>query len=71
MEDVLLCALSQPGGSVSKAPQEGDVSAHIDPAAHRHRLVLQDRRPVEQPVELHRSLDYQREHIGGEGGPAA
>lgn len=70
MVDVLLCPLSQPCRSVSKAPQEDDVVAHVDPATHCHYVVLQDRGPVDQPVELHCSLYYQREHFRGEGGPS-
>lgn len=69
MEDVLLCALSQPCWSVSKAPQEDDIGAHVDPATQRHCVVLQDRGPVDKPVELYCSLDDQREHFRGEGGP--
>lgn len=71
VEDVLLCALSQSGWSVSEAPQEANVGPHVDPTTHCRHLVLQDRRLVHQTVELHCSLDHQRERIGGEGGPAA
>lgn len=67
MEQVLLCAPAQPGGSVSEAPEEGQVGPHIDPAAHHHGLVLQNRGLVDQPVELHRSLDLQGEHLRGHG----
>lgn len=68
---MLLDDLSQPGTSVSKAPQEAEVGPGIDPTTQHRRLVQQDRRQVEQPVELHRSLDDQWEHIGGERGAAS
>lgn len=70
VEGVVFGAVSRPGRSVSKAPQEADVGAGSDPTSQRNSLVEQHGRLMEQPVELHRSLKQQREHVGGEGGPA-
>lgn len=63
-------AVSGPGRSVSEAPQEADVGAGSDPTSQRDSSVEQHGRPMEQPVELHRSLKQQREHVRGDGGPA-
>lgn len=64
---MLFCALSQPGWSISKAPEEGEVVPDIDPATYCHCLVVHDRGLVDQPVELHCSLDQQGEHLRGDG----
>lgn len=68
---MLFSALSEPGRSVSEAPQEGDIGPRVDPAAQCHGLVQQDGRLVEQPVELDSCLDDQQEHVGGDGGQAS
>lgn len=67
VEDVPFCALSRPACSIPKAPQEVDVGPHIYPATEHHCMILQNRGPVDQPVELHCSLDYHREHVRGNG----
>lgn len=59
-------ALSGPAGSISEAPHEGEVGPRVDPAAHRDRLVRQDRGLVDQPVQLHGCLDQDRVRMGGE-----
>lgn len=63
-------AVSRLGRSVSKAPQEADVGTGSDPTGQHDSLVEQHGWLMEQPVELHRSLKQQREHVRGEGGPA-
>lgn len=71
LEEVLLCALSGPWRPVSEIPQEVHFSSCTDPTIHHHRVVQQDGRLVQQPVEPHWSLDEQREDIGGDPGPTS
>lgn len=71
MERVVFGGVPKPGGSVSEAPQEADVGPVSDPTRQRDSLVEQDRGLMEEPVELHRPLNPQREHVRGGGGPAS
>lgn len=71
VEGVLFGGVPRPGGSVSEAPQEADVGSSSDPTPQRDTLVEQDGGLMEEPVELHRPLNPQREHVRGGGGAAS
>lgn len=71
VERVAFGGVPKPGSSVSEAPQEADVGPVGDPARQRDSLVEQDGGLVEEPVEPHRPLNPQREHVRGGGAPAS
>lgn len=69
VERVAFGGVPEPGSSVSEAPEEADVGPVGDPTRQRDRMVEQDGGPVEEPVEPHRPLNPQREHVRGGGAP--
>lgn len=71
MERVAFGGVPKLGSSISEAPQEADVGPVSDPTRQRDSLVEQDGGLMEEPVELHRPLNPQWEHVRGGGGPAS